>query len=76
MQVRVLPPQLDYKLEVIRLDEEPASKAGAGEMPVVGSSLTASASNRQRALGRSAKASAFQAEQAGSIPAGHSGTGR
>ena len=29
--------------EVIRLDEEPASKAGAGELSVVGSSPTASA---------------------------------
>jgi hypothetical protein len=30
--------------EVIRLDEEPASKAGAGKLSVVGSSPTASAS--------------------------------
>jgi hypothetical protein len=39
-QVRFLPPQLT---EVIRLDEEPASKAGAGKSSVVGSSPTASA---------------------------------
>ena len=58
-------------MEVIRPDEEPASKAGADEMSVVGSSPTASASSSERALGRSAKASSFQAEQAGSIPAGH-----
>jgi len=31
------------RLEDIRPDEEPASKAGAGEMSVVGSSPTASA---------------------------------
>ena len=40
-QVRFLPPQLT---EVIRLDEEPASKAGAGDSSVVGSSPSASAS--------------------------------
>ena len=45
MQVRVLPPQLQ-QMEVIRLDEEPDSKARAGETPVVGSSPTASALNR------------------------------
>jgi hypothetical protein len=42
MQVRLLPPQLN-QMEVIRLDEEPASKAGAGRCPVVGSSPAASA---------------------------------
>ena len=41
-QVRFLPPQLQYKTEVIRLDEEPVSKTGAGQT-VVGSSPTASA---------------------------------
>lgn len=34
-------------MEVIRLDEEPVSKTGAGETPVVGSSPTASAWRRQ-----------------------------
>ena len=44
-QVRFLPPQLrkcGNQLEVIRLDEEPVSKTGAGHT-VVGSSPTASA---------------------------------
>lgn len=43
-QVRFLPPQLR---EVIRLDEEPASRAGAGELSVVGSSPTTSAYRKQ-----------------------------
>ena len=41
-QVRFLPPQLEQQTEVIRLDEEPVSKTGAGQT-VVGSSPTASA---------------------------------
>ena len=41
MLVQVQPPQFDE--EAIRLDEEPALKAGGGEQPLVGSSPTASA---------------------------------
>src|SRR5262245_45117532 len=41
-------------------------------MSLGGSTPSPSASTKRRALGRAAKAPAFQAGQAGSIPAGHS----
>lgn len=55
-QVRFLPPQLT---EVIRLDEEPAPKAGAGDSSVVGSSPTASASGNNTCPWPSGKGSRF-----------------
>ena len=61
-------------MEVIRPDEEPASKAGVPIFRDCGfESLGFRLEERKRALGRSAEASAFQAGQAGSIRAREQG---